>query len=876
MCGVIGLVFAEYRADLGLVASELLRTLEYRGYDSTGAAIQGDEVDVVLRKGVGAPSVMVEELGITKLGGRVLCGQVRWATFGAVDEANAQPHVVRCHEFLYGAHNGNVTNCDDLKSWLRSEGHAVLSDNDGEMVVHTVEHEFALQLAGRSREDRGDPSVRRESMRCAIAKAQDRLRGSYAAVIVDPVTRVLWAVKQGSSLYFGLGGQGDESGGPFSIASSDLSSVLKLTRILVPLSEGQFVEYDPVGYQVYRLVRSGGATGFEAIERTPVRSRLRSKDTTLLPPFETFMDQEISAQEGTCRDVVTLLLGGSERSRALFARIDAANAEQIAALEKGLDALRHEYEDDAIRRAFHEFVDRPGVRDLLGGAGAAAPAGGVDGVPSESLVSSEAGFFTDLLPMARDGIDRSAVHLLDAYVELDEVREYERSVGRFLDLCDDSFARGGRLLVVSCGTSYHAARAAALFFNDVARTELIPVLPGEFRGQYEGSLRDGDLVVAVSQSGETKDLIDVMNDVQASARDVHRVALVNNVNSTLAQEKADVVLALRCGAEIAVPATKSFLNQLTVFYVLSLRVAERRAVPLPAGPERDARLHEIAERRRRLPRLPELIRETVDSTDAEIEEAAKHLFLAPSIQILATRITAVAKEGALKIREVVLNHTEGFEGSEFKHGPNTILGVNTIFGPSEVDLLVKAVGRAIDRLFVAARARGCDDASIRRMSQAITDGVFSPTAAALSLSDEERSIVEESTDRDEILATLVKDYPLIYITGPGDRDVQLTVSQINTHKIRGASTVVIAEDHPDLRQAAEKAPADNPSYRSVYIRLPRTNDVLMTVFSSTVVLQRLALKMSLLKMTYLDRVGIVDHGVHPDVPKNVSKSITVD
>ena len=104
----------------------------------------------------------------------------------------------------------------------------------------------------------------------------------------------------------------------------------------------------------------------------------------------------------------------------------------------------------------------------------------------------------------------------------------------------------------------------------------------------------------------------------------------------------------------------------------------------------------------------------------------------------------------------------------------------------------------------------------------------------------------------------------------------LTVSQINTHKIRGASTVVIAEEHPALLGAASKAPADNPEYRSVFVTLPRTNDTLMAMFSSTVALQRLALKMSLLKKHYLDRLGIADHGVHPDVPKNVSKSITVD
>jgi len=76
------------------------------------------------------------------------------------------------------------------------------------------------------------------------------------------------------------------------------------------------------------------------------------------------------------------------------------------------------------------------------------------------------------------------------------------------------------------------------------------------------------------------------------------------------------------------------------------------------------------------------VRASLDTTRDAVEEAAQLLFLRPSMHILATRLLAITKEGALKIREVVLNHTEGFEGSEFKHGPNTILGVNTIFGLS--------------------------------------------------------------------------------------------------------------------------------------------------------------------------------------------------
>ena len=269
-----------------------------------------------------------------------------------------------------------------------------------------------------------------------------------------------------------------------------------------------------------------------------------------------------------------------------------------------------------------------------------------------------------------------------------------------------------------------------------------------------------------------------------------------------------------------------------------------------------------------------MIKETIEATEANVEKAAQLLFLAPSIHVLATRIDAVAKEGALKVREVVLNHTEGFEGSEFKHGPNTILGFNTLFGPSEVDRLLKKLGEVMSAVVTEAAGEGLPAEAMGRLTKAATDSVFS--VATFALDGREQALLDRFLDRDALVASLYSDYPLIYVTGPDERDVQLTVSQINTHKIRGSSSVVIAEADTALEQAATKAPADNPSYQAVYVTLPRTDDTSMAVFSSTVVLQRLALKMSLLKAQHLDRLGIRDHGVHPDVPKNVSKSITVD
>jgi glucosamine 6-phosphate synthetase-like amidotransferase/phosphosugar isomerase protein len=882
MCGVIGLIYERSRKDLGWIAAELLKTLEYRGYDSTGAAFQGEGESIKLLKGVGAPSVMVHKLGIVEMSGQILCGQVRWATFGAVTEANAQPHEVRCKTHLYGAHNGNVTNCDALKAWLLSEGHDVKSDNDGEMVVHTVEHYFEQALVAHSSGRTEDRAVRARCMRQALSQASSKLEGSFAAVIVDPVSRILWAIKLGSSLYFGIGK--DPVAGSFGIASSDLSSVLKLTRVIVPISEGEFVEFDAAGHRVFGLERQQGKPTPEAIElpRESVRSRLRAEDTALVPPFKTFMDQEISAQEGTVRNVVRLFLGGTEACRVLRPFLEALQAEELKDIATNLEVLRDECEDDAIRARFHALVDRPSFRKLLASVPADLKAQGLDAPAerlAERLVSSDAGFFADLLKMARPsaaGDDLYAVRVLDVMLEREEQREFAAAVDRFVQLCSSALAAGGRLFVTCCGSSFHAAKAAALFFNELAHAELIPILPGEFRGQYARSLRDADLLIAVSQSGETKDLIDVLNDVIASGRKVARVAIVNNVNSTLAQEKCEVVIPLRCGPEIAVPATKSFMNQMAIFYGLALRLAQRRVGDTTlSSEEREEIRREASARWEKLPTLPALLRATFDSTDQEIESAAQALFLKPSMHLLATRISAVAREGALKIREVVLNHAEGFEGSEFKHGPNTILGFNTVFGPLQVEALLKQLGQATDTLLARAAALKMDFHAARRLVQAATDSAFSVTPS-FSLLPEEQALCDDVLKRDELLGSLYADYPLLYITGPDERDVALTISAINTHKIRGASTVVIAEENTALRAAATKPPADNAAYRSVYLTLPRTNDTLMTVFSSTVVLQRLALKMSLLKAQYLDRLGVRDHGVHPDVPKNVSKSITVD
>jgi glucosamine 6-phosphate synthetase-like amidotransferase/phosphosugar isomerase protein len=339
---------------------------------------------------------------------------------------------------------------------------------------------------------------------------------------------------------------------------------------------------------------------------------------------------------------------------------------------------------------------------------------------------------------------------------------------------------------------------------------------------YLNTLQPGDLLLGITQSGETKDLVDIFTDVRARVPALRRISLVNNENSRIPQELSEFYLPILCGPEIAVAATKSFLNQVAILYVLaaSFSLTERKIAA-------------------NLERAKDLIIETLGMVEADVEEAAKRLYLEPSLHILGTNLIGLAREGALKIREVVLNHAEGYDAAEFKHGPNTILGKNTLFSIQDL-------------------------ASLLEVYEQHRDG--RPFAGG----------IEALKAWPELVETRFSNYPLLFVCPSEERDVRITISQIHTHKIRGADILLIAERNPELAAAVSGRPMGQDRYWSKYIEVPSSGDPNLFVFAASVALQRLAFRMSVLKMEYLDRLTVADHGVHPDAPKNVSKSITVD
>lgn len=885
-CGVLGLSLSKVSVDIGKYASTLLRALEYRGYDSTGAAFQNKD-KITLLKDVGAPSTLVKTLGIENQSGSLFCGQVRWATFGQVDRKNAQPHWVKCKREIYGAHNGNITNTRKLRDFLTAEGHEIVSDNDGEILIHTIEHYFDVELNKYKKSEQKNPEIRRKSMRAAIVQTGNKVVGSYAAVVCDPVTEVSWAIKSGSSLYFGMG---EIDGNKFGLTSSDLTSVLRFTKQIVNLREGEFIEYTSAGYEVFaQKPLCFKKAGLEdecylpgsKIDKPLVRSKLRAEDTELLPGYDYFMEQEIYSQPESTGKLIKIYQGGSNTGRRM---IDFLKRENIfPKIEKVALEISQEEEYEGKQKHFDKFINDKKSDDYYDKIKTGYPeiynVLVTEDFENKYLFSEEKNLLIELM---NHGFSKKKLLLckaLDSYYEEIENNLYLQRVDEFIKIIENTKENRGVTYSIACGTSYNATKVAALFFNEIAGVEIIPILPGDFRGEYSHSLKDNDLVIGVTQSGETKDLIDIFNDIDDSGLNIKKVVIVNNMNSTLGQEKSDVSIPIYCGPEIAVPATKSFMNELTVFYYLAIRVAERMLEI-----EKDTldqteiweREHIIAYRKKTLQDIPLLLKETIATTKEAITYVSNKAYMEPSMHLLATKITGVAYEGALKIRETVLNHTEGKEASEFKHGPNTILGKNTTFGLKNVRKLLKKINHLQDLVSADAGNYKLLPDDERALNKAITNYIFDRTFP-FNLSTNATELFKKLVFEIDFFDELYRNYPLVYITGPDERDVNLTISQINTHKIRGADTFIIAENNDRLMEAARLNPySDDRYYGWGYIPLPKTGDTLMTCFSASIALQLLALRMSVKKMEYLDRLGMVEHGVHPDVPKNVSKSITVD
>jgi glucosamine--fructose-6-phosphate aminotransferase (isomerizing) len=218
-----------------------------------------------------------------------------------------------------------------------------------------------------------------------------------------------------------------------------------------------------------------------------------------------------------------------------------------------------------------------------------------------------------------------------------------------------------RIVVVACGTAYHAGLIGRYAIEEWARLPVELDIASEYR--YRNAVvGPGDLVIGISQSGETADTLAAMR--LARERGATVLAITNTVGSQATRD-ADGVLYTRAGLEIGVAATKTFVCQVAVMYLLGLRLAELRRTLAPAR---------IAELVAELKRLPHCIDELIGDCEERVAEIAKTFWDAEFFLYIGRHIgLPVALEGALKLKEISYISTDAYAAGEMKHGPIALL-----------------------------------------------------------------------------------------------------------------------------------------------------------------------------------------------------------
>ncbi len=238
-------------------------------------------------------------------------------------------------------------------------------------------------------------------------------------------------------------------------------------------------------------------------------------------------------------------------------------------------------------------------------------------------------------------------------------KEYGTATLDNLNFSDQELQQVERIVILACGTSYHAGLIAGQMIEEYARIPVQVEISSEYR--YKNPIvRDHTLAIAISQSGETADTLAAMRELHEKGAKI--MGLCNVQGSTMARE-VDSSIFLRAGPEIGVAATKSFTSQLVVLSLLALKFARMRQMSAQEG------IHFIEA----LEKLPQQVQQVIQVKNpiamlAKKYAAAEHFFFLGRRYMFAT-----ALEGALKLKEIAYVNANGYAAGEMKHGPIALI-----------------------------------------------------------------------------------------------------------------------------------------------------------------------------------------------------------
>jgi glucosamine--fructose-6-phosphate aminotransferase (isomerizing) len=288
MCGIIGYIG---RAEAVPVLIDGLRRLEYRGYDSAGLAVRGDD-GIQVRKCVGRIDNLASLIAADPPRGGCGISHTRWATHGGVTDANAHPHTDRSGRLVL-VHNGVIENYQSLRDQLRAEGNVFLSETDTEVLAHLVGREY----------DRhgGDPSKARllEALRAALRA----VKGTYGIALMHAdLPGLIVGARRGSPLVVGIGREEN-------FLASDVSAIVAHTRDAIYLNDHEIAALEADAFEISTLA---GGEAAHAVMRVDYAEEDASKGD-----YPHFMLKEIFEQPDTVRDAMRGRLSHEEATAKL-------------------------------------------------------------------------------------------------------------------------------------------------------------------------------------------------------------------------------------------------------------------------------------------------------------------------------------------------------------------------------------------------------------------------------------------------------------------------------------------------------------------------------------------------------------------------------
>ncbi|RHR31891.1 glutamine--fructose-6-phosphate transaminase (isomerizing) [Clostridium sp. AF19-22AC] len=254
-----------------------------------------------------------------------------------------------------------------------------------------------------------------------------------------------------------------------------------------------------------------------------------------------------------------------------------------------------------------------------------------------------------------------------------------------LNMTDEEIRDIRKIMIVACGSAYHAGVTSKYVFEGMARIPVEVDVASEYRYR-DPIIEDGTLVVIISQSGETADSLAALRE--SKARGAKVLGIVNVVGSSIARE-ADNVMYTWAGPEIAVATTKAYSSQLIAMYLLAMKFAGVR------GQITDSQMKEYIEDLKRLPDQVEMLLNNKN----RIQKFANRYLAARDVFFIGRGIDyAISMEGSLKLKEISYIHSEAYAAGELKHGTISLIEEGTLVAAvlTQEDLYKKMISNMVE------------------------------------------------------------------------------------------------------------------------------------------------------------------------------------